>query len=83
MARRVRHGDPRRPGRGQRARGLMATNGDLARVLLRKAGGDKAVIRKIGPDTDIAIDRRFPRPAGGGEGDEGRSRIQGHRVSVC
>jgi len=32
----------------------MATNGDLARVLLRKAGGDEAVIRKIGPDTDIA-----------------------------
>ena len=32
----------------------MATNGDYARVLLRKAGGDEAVIRKIGADTDIS-----------------------------
>jgi HEPN domain-containing protein len=32
----------------------MATNGDQARVLLRKAGADEAVIRKIGADTEIA-----------------------------
>lgn len=31
----------------------MATNGDYARVLLRKAGGDEAAIRKLGSDTDI------------------------------
>jgi HEPN domain-containing protein len=32
----------------------MATNGDYARVLLRKAGADEAVIQKLGSDTDIA-----------------------------
>jgi HEPN domain-containing protein len=31
----------------------MASNGDYARVLLRKAGGDEAAIRKLGSDTDI------------------------------
>jgi len=31
----------------------MATNGDYARALLRKAGGDEAAIRKLGADTDI------------------------------
>jgi HEPN domain-containing protein len=32
----------------------MATNGDLARVLLSKAAQDEALIRKVGSDTDIA-----------------------------
>ncbi len=31
----------------------MATNGDQARVLLRKAGGDETAVRKLGSDTDI------------------------------
>jgi HEPN domain-containing protein len=31
----------------------MASNGDYAGVLLRKAGGDEAAIRKLGSDTDI------------------------------
>jgi HEPN domain-containing protein len=31
----------------------MASNGDYARILLKKAGGDEAAIRKLGPDIDI------------------------------
>jgi HEPN domain-containing protein len=34
----------------------MATSGDYARVLLKKAGGDEAAIRKLGSDTDIPDD---------------------------